>query len=274
MSVSVVIPTHNRAHTLPRAIDSVLSQSLAPSEIIVVDDGSNDTTACLMADRYRQCDYVQQDNLGVSSARNRGIERARGEWIALLDSDDRWLPNKLQLQIEALSDSPQHRLCHTNEIWIRKGIRVNQMHKHAKSGGRIFRRCLPLCVISPSSVVMHRTLFDEFGLFDTELPACEDYDFWLRICAREAVLFIDQPLIEKYGGHPDQLSHRHWGMDRFRVRSLIKILDSRQLDEEDRVAAVSTLVEKCTILAQGAEKRGHHERAAYYRALQGRYQAQ
>jgi glycosyltransferase involved in cell wall biosynthesis len=193
MSVSVIIPTHNRAHTLGRAIDSVLSQNLTPLEIIVVDDGSDDGTARLMADRYRQCNYIRQANLGVSSARNMGIERASGEWIALLDSDDRWLPDKLRLQIEALNRSPRYRLCHTDELWIRKGVRVNQMHKHAKSGGRIFQRCLPLCVISPSSVVMHRTLFDEFGLFDTELPACEDYDLWLRICASEAVLFIDQP---------------------------------------------------------------------------------
>lgn len=274
MSVSVIIPTYNRAHSLWRAIDSALSQTLAPLEIIVVDDGSEDETARLMEDRYRQCTYIRQANKGVSSARNLGIEKARGEWIALLDSDDRWLPNKLQFQIEALTGSPQYRLCHTDELWIRKGVRVNQMHKHAKAGGRIFQRCLPLCVISPSSVVIHRTLFDDFGLFDTELPACEDYDLWLRICATEAVLYIDEPLIEKYGGHIDQLSRRHWGMDRFRVHALMKILDNQQLDENDRAAAVATLNEKCGILAQGAEKRGNHQRAVFYRELQGRYQAQ
>ncbi|MBV2127136.1 MAG: glycosyltransferase family 2 protein [Candidatus Thiodiazotropha sp. (ex Ctena orbiculata)] len=271
MSVSVIIPTYNRAHTLPRAIDSVLSQTRPPLEIIVVDDGSDDDTARLMTDRYSQCDYQYQSNQGFSSARNLGIKKARGEWIALLDSDDRWLPDKLQLQLESLTDSPHYRLCHSNELWIRKGVRVNQLRKHEKSGGMIFQRCLPLCVISPSSAILHRTLFDDFGLFDTELPACEDYDLWLRICATEEVLFIDKPLIEKYGGHADQLSQRHWGMDRFRVHALIKLLENSRLDRNDRIAAVNTLVKKSGILAQGAEKRGQYERAEYYRAIQRRY---
>jgi glycosyltransferase involved in cell wall biosynthesis len=271
MSISVIIPTYNRAHSLSRAIDSVLSQTYPPLEIIVVDDGSQDDTASLMADRYSQCVYLFQTNQGVSSARNLGIEKARGEWIALLDSDDRWLPNKLKLQLEALTESPQYRICHSNELWIRNGVRVNQMRKHEKSGGKIFQRCLPLCVISPSSVILHRTLFEDFGLFDIELPACEDYDLWLRICAMEEVLFIDEPLIEKYGGHPDQLSRGHWGMDRFRVYALLKLLDNQQLNNDDRIAAIDTLIEKCSILAQGAEKRHQHERAVYYRALQQRY---
>jgi glycosyltransferase involved in cell wall biosynthesis len=271
MSVSVIIPTYNRAQTLPRAIDSVLSQTLAPLEIIVVDDGSVDDTARLMHERYGQCEYHQQANQGVSSARNMGIGKARGEWIALLDSDDRWLPNKLQTQLDALAGSPHCRLCHTDELWIRNGVRVNQMNKHAKSGGKIFQRCLPLCVISPSSVVMHRTLFTDYGCFDTQLPACEDYDLWLRICAREEVVFIDKPLIEKNGGHPDQLSRRHWGMDRFRVRSLLNLLENTKLKQDDRIAAINTLVKKSGIIAQGAEKRGEHERADYYRKIQQCY---
>jgi glycosyltransferase involved in cell wall biosynthesis len=271
MSVSIIIPTYNRASTLSRAIDSVLSQTCPPLEIIIVDDGSQDNTAQLMTERYGQCDYLYQPNQGVSSARNLGIKKARGEWIALLDSDDRWLPNKLKLQLEALSNSPQYRICHSNELWIRNGVRVNQMRKHEKSGGKIFQRCLPLCVISPSSVILHRTLFDDYGLFDTELPACEDYDLWLRICATEEVLFIDEPLIEKYGGHSDQLSRRHWGMDRFRVHALIKLLNNHKLKIIDRVAVINTLVEKCGILAQGAEKRNQQERAVYYRTIQQQY---
>jgi glycosyltransferase involved in cell wall biosynthesis len=248
-----------------------LSQTCPPLEIIVVDDGSQDDTAHLLSDRYAQCVYLHQTNRGVSSARNLGIQKARGEWIALLDSDDRWLPDKLKLQRQALNDSPQYRICHSNELWIRNGVRVNQMRKHEKGGGRIFQRCLPLCVISPSSVILHHTLFEDFGLFDPGLPACEDYDFWLRICASEEVLFIDEPLIEKFGGHADQLSRRHWGMDRFRVYALIKLLDNQQLNRDDRIAAIDTLVEKCGILAQGAQKRGQDERAVYYRTIQQRY---
>ena len=273
MKISVIIPTYNRASTLPRALDSVLRQTLPAAEILVVDDGSSDGTSGLIMERYPQCRYLSQPNRGVSSARNLGIESAGEEWIALLDSDDAWLPDKLQRQADALEQQGEYRLCHTEEIWIRNGVRVNAMKKHAKQGGHIFRNCLPLCVISPSSALLHRTLFDELGLFDTDLPACEDYDLWLRICAREAVLFLDQPLIIKHGGHEDQLSRKHWGMDRFRIQALEKIVNSGILEEGDRIAAVQTLIEKLRIFSQGAEKRGNLTVAERYRALQRSYLA-
>ncbi len=274
MQISVIIPTHNRASILARALDSVLAQTLQPREIIVVDDGSEDDTTTLLARDYPACRYLHQPNRGVSSARNLGIANAKGDWIALLDSDDAWLPEKLALQAKALDENPGLRICHTEEIWIRNGIRVNPMRKHTKQGGRIFQRCLPLCVISPSSVVLHQSLFAEYGDFDTSLPACEDYDLWLRLCAHEEVLFIEQHLTVKYGGHADQLSRRHWGMDRFRVHALEKILQSTRLNEADRHAALGVLVEKTGILAQGAEKRSQHDRAAQYRRLQSHYRAQ
>ena len=274
MDISVIIPTYNRAHTLSRAVESVLVQSLRADEIVIVDDGSEDHTAELVRRRFPQCRYVHQLNQGVSAARNCGIRAAKGDWIALLDSDDAWLPDKLQRQCRQLQDNPQYRLCHTDEIWIRHGVRVNPMQKHAKSGGWIYQRCLPLCVISPSAVLLHRSLLDEAGLFDTALPACEDYDLWLRICAREPVLYIDEPLITKYGGHPDQLSHKHWGMDRFRIQALEKSIQSGGLLAEDRSAAIAMLIHKAGILAQGAEKRNLTQRVRYYRQLQQRYQSQ
>ncbi|RDH88572.1 MAG: glycosyl transferase [endosymbiont of Escarpia spicata] len=273
MQISVIIPTYNRVDTLPRALDSVLSQHLAADEVIVVDDGSTDETAELISRRYPQCRYLHQPNQGVSSARNLGIREAQGEWIALLDSDDAWLPQKLQLQSEALKAEPDHLICHTEEIWIRNGVRVNAMHKHAKSGGFIFDRCLPLCAISPSSVILHRSLFDSVGLFDERLPACEDYDLWLRICATEPVLFLSEPLITKYGGHADQLSHKHWGMDRFRIQALEKIVQDKRLQENDRFAAIEMLLKKAEIMAKGAEKRGKQARADFYRELQTRYRS-
>lgn len=270
-TVSVIIPTHDRAGLLPRALDSVLEQTLPAHEIIVVDDGSEDGTRDLVQTLYPSVHYLYQENRGVSAARNHGITAARGEWIALLDSDDAWLPGKLAAQMELLDARPGHRLCHTEEIWVRSGRRVNAMHKHAKQGGRIFRQCLPLCVISPSSALIQRGLFADLGLFDETLPACEDYDLWLRVCAREPVLFVKEPQIVKYGGHEDQLSRKHWGMDRFRVQALEKIIRAGVLNEDDLRAASRTLVEKAGILAQGAEKRGHSQRAAEYRSLQERY---
>ena len=270
-TVSVVVPTHNRVATLGRALASVVAQTVPAGEIIVVDDGSTDATGRLVAERFPDVRYLAQANRGVSAARNRGIRAARNEWIALLDSDDTWLPTKLAEQARMLRERPGHRLCHTEEIWVRNGVRVNPMKKHAKAGGHIFRACLPLCVISPSSALIHRSLFDDVGLFDEALPACEDYDLWLRVCAREPVLFVDTPQIVKHGGHADQLSRRHWGMDRFRVQALRKLLASGRLSGDDRAAAAATLVRKAGILARGAEKRGRREAAETYRRLQSEY---
>ncbi len=266
-SISVIIPTFNRAATLSRAIDSVLAQIHTADEIIVVDDGSTDATQQLLDDHYPQLRVIRQQNLGVSAARNRGIAESTGEWIAFLDSDDAWLPTKLQIQLSALQQNPDYRFCHTEEIWIRNGVRVNQMNKHAKSGGDIFEKCLPMCVISPSSALMQRTLFDSIGLFDESLPACEDYDLWLRLCANEPVLYIEEPQIKKYGGHEDQLSRKHWGMDRFRIHALIKIQQSGMLDAHQQSLVADTIRNKAEILIKGGLKHGNHELVANYRTM-------
>jgi glycosyltransferase involved in cell wall biosynthesis len=271
MNISVIIPTYNRAHLLSRALNSVLVQTLPAQEIIVVDDGSTDNTADLMTSEFSQCCYLQQSNLGVSAARNRGIEAATGEWLAFLDSDDEWLPGKLEAQHNLLQQHPDIKICHTEEIWIRNGKRVNQMKKHAKSGGHIFQNCLPLCVISPSSVIIHRSLFKEVGTFDENLPACEDYDLWLRICATHPVAFVTQPQIKKYGGHDDQLSQHYWGMDRFRIKALTNIIESGRLSDQDKTSAVQTLISKAGIMAQGALKRGKDRDAELYLEIRVRY---
>lgn len=255
--ISVIVPTYNRAHQLPRTLDSILCQSCSPKEIIVVDDGSTDETLALMTSEYPEIVFIQQQNTGVSSARNVGIKRASGDWIAFLDSDDEWLPEKLEIQMKALYENPEIKICHTNEIWIRNGKRVNPKKKHEKFGGWIFQKCLPLCCISPSSVIIHKSIFKEIGLFDYSLPVCEDYDLWLRITARNPVLYIEEPFLIKYGGHEDQLSKKYWGMDRFRIKSLEKIISSRVLSELDENAAKKMLMEKIYIFIQGAQKRGN-----------------
>ncbi len=271
MDVSVLIPTHNRAHTLGRALDSVLAQTLPAAEIIVVDDGSADGTADLLARRYPAVRCLRQSNHGVSHARNRAIEAAGGEWLALLDSDDAWLPGKLARQGAALHDDPGKRLCHSDEIWVRNGRRVNPGARHAKQGGDIFLQCLPRCVISPSAAVVHRDLLREAGGFDESLPACEDYDLWLRICAREPVAYVDEALVVKYGGHADQLSRRHWGMDRFRVQALEKLLRERPLGAGREAAVLATLVDKLQVLVKGAERRDNHELLAHCRPRLAHY---
>ena len=200
--------------------------------------------------------YFFQQNRGVSSARNLGIKEARSEYIALLDSDDLWLKSKLDRQVSAFqNDTQSSRLCHTDEIWIRNGVRVNQHKKHKKHGGNVFQSCLKLCCISPSSAMMHRSVFEDFGFFDEDLPACEDYDFWLRYSAKEDVNFIDEPLIIKKGGHSDQLSGAHWGMDRFRIYSIEKILEEHDLKLVYKIEAIREIILKLEILINGSQKR-------------------
>jgi glycosyltransferase involved in cell wall biosynthesis len=268
--VSVVVPAYNRGYCLRRALDSVINQTRAAREIILVDDGSEDDTGCILQTEYPEVHYIRQENRGVSAARNRGIRAASSTWIALLDSDDEWLPDKLAKQLEILHESGT-RLCHTEEIWIRNGKRVNAMHKHRKQGGWIYQRCLPRCVISPSAALLHRELFNEYGLFDERLPACEDYDMWLRVCSQEAVSFIETPLIVKYGGHTDQLSRAYWGMDRFRVQALENIVQQGQLAEQNLALTLEILLEKIAILRQGAAKRGNQPLLDELTLKQNRY---
>ena len=273
MYISVIIPSYNRAHTLRRALDSVLAQTRPADEIIVIDDGSTDNTRELIQQDYPQITYLYQDNAGVSAARNRGIEITTGGWVALLDSDDEWLPEKLAKQAAAIRDNPDYQLCHCDEIWIRNGKRVNAMKKHSKSGGWIFDKCLPLCAISPSATILHRDLFKQVGLFDETLPACEDYDLWLKICSQQPVLYIDEPLLNKYGGHDDQLSQQHWGMDRFRITALDNAIQTLRLKPEDKQAAIATLLEKTKIFINGAIKRERHDNLEQYHDLLEKYGA-
>lgn len=269
--LSVIIPTHNRVGLLPRALASIHAQTSPPAEVIVVDDGSTDGTERLMQSEFPGVWYLRQENRGVAAARNHGIREARGEWLAFLDSDDEWLPQKLERQLDALAKNPELLVCHTNEIWIRRGRRVNPMKKHAKHGGRIFSKCLPLCVISPSSVVLHRSILTRTGLFDESLPACEDYDLWLRVSSLFPVLYVEEPLIMKYGGHPDQLSRRYWGMDRFRIQALEKVLASGTLSPHDQRAAVCELLDKIEVYLSGARKRGKLDEAAAYQTKRDDY---
>ena len=269
--VSVIIPTCNRACVITRALASVYAQTRAPDEVIVVDDGSVDNTEAIVRDGFPNARYLYQPNSGVSAARNAGIRAAAGEWIALLDSDDEWLPDKLQRQLQLADGRPEHPLIHTDEIWIRNGVRVNQGQRHRKQGGYIFRHCLPLCVISPSAVMIRRELFDSIGMFDESLPACEDYELWLRICARYPVAYLEEPLIIKYGGHEDQLSRRYWGMDRFRIRALHKILQGGHLNNSQREMVIATMIQKLEVYLNGARKRRNPRHVEEFQRLQTEY---
>ena len=255
MKISVVIPTYNRIALVERAIDSVLRQSIKPFDIIVVDDGSDDGTSEMIQKKYRSINLVQQQNSGVSAARNNGIKHAKGDWIALLDSDDEWTEKKLENQANRLIKNPDYHFCHTNEIWIRNGVRVNQKKKHQKYGGYIFDKCLDICRISPSSTLFKKNILEHVGWFDTQLPVCEDYDLWLRITADYKILFVDELLIIKYGGHTDQLSQSVEGIELFRIKSLENLLANTELSPQKRNLAITMIIKKLNIYLNGLIKR-------------------
>ena len=255
MKISVVIPTYNRIALVERAIDSVLMQSIKPFDIIVVDDGSDDGTSEMIQKKYRSINLVQQQNSGVSAARNNGIKHAKGDWISLLDSDDEWTEKKLENQANKLIKNPDYHFCHTNEIWIRNGVRVNQKKRHQKYGGYIFDKCLDICRISPSSTLFKKNILEHVGWFDTQLPVCEDYDLWLRITADYKILFVDEPLIIKYGGHTDQLSQSVEGIELFRIKSLENLLANTELSPQKKNLAITMIIKKLNIYLNGLVKR-------------------
>jgi GT2 family glycosyltransferase len=264
--VSVIIPTYNRWPMIAEAVESVLEQAYRSFEIIVVDDGSTDGTKERLKKYGSSVLVISRQRSGVAASRNYGIRIAKGRYMAFLDSDDLWLPQKLTIQTSFMEQHPEVKICQTEEIWIRHGAKVNPKAKHAKPSGDIFRRSLDLCLVSPSAVMMMRDLLDQFGGFDESFPVCEDYDLWLRIAKEQAIPLIPEPLVVKRGGHADQLSHSTWGLDRYRVQSLRNLLRNGLLGEK-RNWVLETLDRKIFILSQGARKRGKQDEAAAYEAI-------
>ncbi len=262
-SVSIIIPVYNRTAVFKRAVESVLAQTYRDFELIIVDDGSTiDVKKYLPIDP--RIKFIKQKHRGVSAARNKGLKLAQGQYICFLDSDDRWLPKKLEKQLAYLRQHPEFVIAQTEEIWLRNGQRVNAMKKHAKEAGDIFERSLELCLVSPSAVIIKKELLNEVGFFDETLPACEDYDLWLRITAKYPVGLLKENLIEKYGGHADQLSHLYPVMDKFRVKSIRKLLRESALLPRQRGQALNVLAQKSRVIAQGAWKRKKFLTGIYY----------
>lgn len=267
MLIAIVIPTFNRVDRLAKAVQSVLAQTHSNVELIVVDDGSTDATqAFLMGNKDKRLRVLRQENQGVSKARNAGIIAARAEMIALLDSDDVWLSDKLEKQLSFMSQGGWE-ISQCDEQWIRHGRRVNPRDIHAKRAGWIFEPSLELCLVSPSCVMFSRRCWEAVGPFDESLPACEDYDLWLRCSLKYPVGFLPEPLVEKYGGHPDQLSRKIIGLDLFRVYSLVKILRSERLSLDQRQRAQEALRNKLSRYIKGCLKRDKPEEADRVRAF-------
>ncbi len=267
LDCTVVIPVYNRKKFIQRALRSVIKQSTPAAQIIVVDDGSSDGGCRSLNLRYPQVEVIRQPQSGVSAARNAAIKASQCKWIAFLDSDDEWLPEKLERQFDWIDAHRGTRIVHSDEIWIRNSVRVNPKLKHSKSGGWIFSKCLPLCVISPSAAVIEKSIFEEVGLFDEELPVCEDYDMWLRITHKFPVGYLDDRLVIKYGGHADQLSKAYPAIDRYRITAILKLLKSNALTLPQRQLAIDEMMRKVEIYCNGAASRGKMHEVEKYKAI-------
>ncbi|MFH1552199.1 MAG: glycosyltransferase [Candidatus Omnitrophota bacterium] len=269
---SVIIPTFNRRSFLEKAVDSVLGQTFTDLELIVIDDGStDDTEQLILSYNDKRLTYIHQPNRGVSRARNTGLEASKGEFIAFLDSDDYWASEKLKKTAGYIKNFPDIGIFHTEEEWYRKGVHLNQMEKHKKPSGLVYKYALPLCCISISTAAVKKDIFTRVGVFDEDLEACEDYDFWLRATSIYEVKLIPEALTIKDGGRPDQLSSSIWGLDRFRIKALEKMLSSGLLAPADYKITLEEFEKKCSIFASGAEKREKKEEAELYRNLPRKY---
>lgn len=260
MTVCVTIPTYNRASLLSRAVESVMRQSYADWHLWVVDDGSTDGTAELL-DTYAdgRIHTSRIPHQGVSAARNAGVRmsRGRGELLAFLDSDDEWLPLKLEWQIEYWNENPQIGLVYSSEIWIRGGRRVNPPKQYRGTSGRVLIPSIRACVISPSTAMMKRETFEELGGFDESYPVCEDYDLWLRLCSRHEVGWIPEPLVIRHGGRPDQLSESTPAMDYWRVKAMAHLHETTSLSADEQVVLEEEIVRRGRVLLKGYRSRGN-----------------
>ncbi len=258
--VSVIVPTFNREQVLLRALESVAQQIYGNWELIVVDDGSTDRSEKIFSEWANNPRLASKlnwistgGNFGVSRARNAGAAQARGQWLAFLDSDDEWLPEKLALQMPLTAS---FKWIHGEEIWIRNGARVNPPQKYKKSGGRIFEKCVEICCVGASTVLIERELFAAQGGFREDFPVCEDYDLWLKLASRFEAGFVRDPVVRKFGGHADQLSTRFAGMDYFRCESLREQMDNPHISRAEREYVERTLIKKAEIVERGARKHG------------------
>jgi len=287
--VSVIIPTYNRCAMVAEAVASVMAQRRVAFELIVVDDGSTDGTMERLRERFAggvagddggehgaPTRWVRGESSirlaptahrGPAAARNRGVALARAEFVAFLDSDDLWMLDKLERQLAFVRRHPGCAIAQTQELWLRDGRRVNPGRRHRKRPGDIFVDSLRTCLISPSAVMMKRELFQAVGGFDERLAACEDYDLWLRLVVDYEVGLLDEALVIRRAGHPDQLSASTPALDRFRIVALLKLMELPALGAARREAVAEVLAEKCGIYAQGLERRNQFKEADHYRAL-------
>lgn len=263
--VSIILTTYNRESFLAEAVNSVLAQDYQSFELLVIDDASTDRSYEQLQPYLPYLTYLRHsENRGVSAARNTGLEYSKGKYLCFLDSDDLWEKKKLSSQMRFLQTNPTYQVCYTNETWLHQGHWLNQKEKHRKYSGYIFEKLLPLCIISPSSIIIARHLLEQIGYFDESFPACEDYELWLRLGSQYPIGYLEKRLIVKRGGHIDQLSQKYLGLDKLRIKAILKILGSGILSIPQWEAAWEELNKKCRIFGCGCLHHQREEEAAFF----------
>ncbi len=278
--VSVIIPVWNREDVVKRAIQSVFSQTYENWELILIDDGSTDSTFASLIEMKQNFDKLPKKgygkiengqleqicikkldkNSGVSVARNFGISMARGEWVAFLDSDDEWFPDKLRKQVSFHLENPKYQLSQTREKWNKKGNFISVPFAFQKRKEGIWEQSLELCAVTPSSCFIKKEFLANGNLFDEKLKCCEDYDLWLRILWEGyEIPCLDEDLLIRYGGNADQLSSRFSAIERFRMYSQLKLLKSHwngNGKSEKLESLLGSARKRIEILMEGRKKRG------------------
>jgi glycosyltransferase involved in cell wall biosynthesis len=248
-TVSVVIPTYNAARYIEAAVDSVLGQTFRDVEILVVDDGSTDDTAAVLSRYGQPVRYRWQENRGVSAARNRGIQESSGRYVAFLDADDTWFPEKLDRQIAALEASGQHRACYSAHVICTEALTPLAVQRSVRRGSTLEDLLLRGNVVGNiCTVLCDRSLFSIAGNFDVSLSQCADWDMWVRLATITEFLYLDEPLVT-YRQHESNMSADPALLERDSTRVLQKGFELPSVPQRVRASRRNALARNYMVLA-------------------------
>jgi glycosyltransferase involved in cell wall biosynthesis len=206
--VSVIIPTYNSEDYINEAIKSVLSQTYKNYEIIIVDDGSSDNTATLLKKYQGRLKYFYQNNQGSAAARNLGLNNSSGEFIAFLDSDDVWFPEKLEKQVRIMKENPRLAFVFAAAYMVNESGEIVKCWDNKNEPTMDFKRLYEKNFICTSTVLLRRYCLERIGNFDENLKMSQDWDLWLRLAKKFEFKFICQPLIN-YRMHSNNITRRY-----------------------------------------------------------------
>lgn len=233
--ISVIIPTYNSARYICETIDSVLSQTYKNFEILVIDDGSTDNTRNRLKQYENSINYTYKKNEGVSIARNYGIEKAKGEYLAFLDSDDIWKPTKLEKQINTIENQSEAIACFTLTEYFDESGNVVNKSEFPNYADLTEALLLYSCVIGPpSSFMMHRSIFEKIGGFDPNFSQCADWDMWLRLTKFGKVICLDEYLVQ-YRHHANNMSKNIELLEKDTIAVLNKFFANNSVIEYENI---------------------------------------